>query len=289
MNRATSLSFSGSSRLGLLIAALLAVVTGALVFAAIRSQESAEPAVVSATGGSTRTVVTAKQDISARTEITGDMLQVTEIPAGALLAGAYGSSDLVVGRVAAVPIVKGEQFVEGKLTSAKAPVGLPYIVPKDLRAMAVKADKVVGAGGLIRPGDRVDVYGVVEVSFESLSTGKSFKDTRSIVIAQDVQVLAVEQKIATKPTSSAQGDTSSDRTEAVADQPDAQPDATVVTLALTPQQAQDVLLIEFKGVIRLAVRAPGDTATTEMVDRTYLSLSDAEFQAFLKESLKDAR
>ncbi len=289
MNRASSLSIGGSSRLGLLLAAALAAVAGVLVYAAVQSAGDGG-SVTSVTGGNSAFVLTAKRDIPARTAITADMLQLTEVPSNALLAGAVAEDGLAVGRVARIPIYRGEQLVEEKLATAgddTGQLGLPYVVPKGKRGMAVKADRVVGAGGLLRPGDRVDVLGTVEVRYQSLSGNTEFRDTRSFILAQDVEVLAVEQKIENKTVPQRTGSSTDDGT--LVDQAEPQPDATVVTLAITALEAQQILLVEVKGTIRLAVRAPGDTEVAEITDSTFLSLSDPEFQKAVQEAIKNAR
>lgn len=286
MNRTMPLTLSGSSRLGLLVAGLLAAVTGVLVFAALRGSAD-DGAVVSLAGGNTRTIVVAKQDIAPRTVITGDMLQLTEVPSAAILSGAHAGSELLVGQVASVPILKGEQVLDAKLAADKAPLGLPYLVPKDRRAMAVEADKVVGAGGLIRPGDRVDVIGVVEVKYTSVTTGRELNQTNAVVLAQNVEVLAVEQKLQNRVTGTT-AVSSEGRTEALVDQPEAQPDAKVVTLALAPTEAQDILLVEVKGTIRLMVRAPGDATADPAGDRTFSDLLDEETRARFERTLNAA-
>src|SRR5512140_3088934 len=100
-----SFALGGSSRTGLLLAGCLAVVAGVLVFVAVRSASGSDNAAPkSVVGGSETTVVTAKSDIAARTAITADMLQLTRVPSNALLPGALGSTDLVVGRVARIPV-----------------------------------------------------------------------------------------------------------------------------------------------------------------------------------------
>jgi Flp pilus assembly protein CpaB len=70
------------------------------------------------------------------------------------------------------------------------------------------------------------------------------------------------------------------------DQPDANPEGTVVTLSLTPQETQNVLLTESKGTIRLVVRAPGDDEIVEVDDSTFLSLADPNFQQLILEALR---
>ena len=295
MTQAKTFQLGGSSRTGLLLALFLAVVTGLLVFAALSANDNGDGGTKSATGGPETTVVTAKQNIAARTEIKADMVELTKVPASALLGGAFSSSDLVVGRIARIPVYKGEQLVQDKLASDKADLGLSYIVPEGSRAMAVKVDKVIGAGGLIRPGDRVDVIAVVDVKYTDLITEREFTETRSFTLAQNISVLAVEQKLENQvpplaTTTTQPGDTTDTAPEnALVDQPDAQPDGTVVTLALLPEMTQKILISEEKGKIRLTVRAPGDNEIVETDDTTFLSLADANFQKLIIDALKTAK
>jgi pilus assembly protein CpaB len=281
MTRATSFTLGGSSRLGLLLAGVLAAITGILVFAALR--DSGGSTTVSYGGGGDTAVVVANQDIPARTQIKADMLEVAKLPAGSILGGAFTSRDLVAGRVAKIPIYKGEQLVQDKLASQKTDLGLSYVVPEGQRAMAVKVDKVVGAGGLIRPGDRVDVVAVIEFRLKDVATDREITDTRSFMVAQNVEVLAVEQKLVNQVLDAGKKDQASGT---LVEQPQADPEGTVVTLAISPAQTQAILLSEDKGKIRLAVRGPGDATILEQADATFLSLTDPAFQAFIKDALK---
>ena len=285
MTQARTFALGGSSRLGLLLAAALAVLTGLLVFAALRGSDD-EPLVSSATGGAETTVVTAKQDIAARTEITAGMLQLTKVPASALLGGAYSDVSLVEGRVARIPIYAGEQLVQEKLASVRSDLGLSYIVPPGMRAMGVKVDKVISPGGLTRPGDHVDVIAVVDVQYKDLTTDKEFTETRAFTIAQNIQVLAVEQKLERQLAPVAVATVAAGEEGSPVDQPEPEPEGTVVTLALAPGATQQVLLAETKGKIRLVVRAPGDDEIIETEDSTFLSLADPTFQQLIIEALR---
>ena len=285
MTQAKMFALGGSSRTGLLLAAFLAAITGLLVFVALSSGSDGN-SVKSVSGGPETTVVTAKQDIPARTEIKPDMLQLTKVPSNALLGGAFSSLDLVDGRIARIPIYKGEQLVQDKLASQKTDLGLSYIVPEGTRAMGVKVDKVIGAGGLIRPGDRVDLVAVVDVKYTDLISNKDFTETRGFTLAQNISVLAVEQKLENQPPAAETKATSTADQNALVEQPDAQPDGTVVTLALLPDTVQKVLLATEKGKIRLTVRAPGDNEIVKTDDTTFLSLADPNFQKMIIDALK---
>lgn len=290
MTQAKTFALGGSSRTGLILAGILALVTGILVFAAASGSDSGGGSVSNASGGPETTVVTAKQDIPARTEIKADMLQLTRVPSNALLGGAFSSTDLVQGRIARIPIYKGEQLVQDKLAADKTDLGLSYIVPEGTRAMGVKVDKVIGAGGLIRPGDRVDLVAVVDVKYTDVITDKEFTETRSFTIAQNVSVLAVEQKLENQPPVSVSKDSKSTADQnALVEQPEAQPDGTVVTIALLPDTVQKVLLAEEKGKIRLTVRAPGDNEIVKTDDTTFLTLADPNFQKLIIDALRASK
>lgn len=307
MNRAAHLSIGPGGRTGLILAGVLAVVTGVLVFAALQATDSGDSATPREIAGNADTsVITATQDIPARTEIKADMVQVTKVPKAAVLAGAYSESNLVVGRITSIPIAKGEQVLQPKLATRSKDLGLSGVVPDGMRAMAMKVDKVVSPSGLVRPGDRVDIIGVVDVKYTDVITQNDFTETRAITVAQNVEVLAVEQALenqiasqtaaqaVSKPAASgtaAAGATAApgNTSPAIADQPDANKDAAVVTLSLTPEQLQQVMLIDEKGKIRLAVRAPGDDTIAPLDNTTFISLADPTFQKLIQDALKNAK
>ena len=293
MTQARTFALGGNSRFGLLLAGALAAIAGLLVFVAVNNSGSDATTVNNVTGGAETSIVTANRDIAARTQITADMLQLTKVPANSVLPGALSGTELAVGRVARIPVYKGEQILQEKLASDKTDLGLSYIVPDGQRAMAVKVVKVVGAGGLIRPGDRVDVVAVVDVKYTDINTNKDFTETRSFTVSQNVEVLAVEQKLENQiaapvkaGATATPGATNNEGT--LVEQPDAQPDGTVVTLSLAPDATQKVLLAEAKGTIRLSVRAPGDNTIVDETDTTFLTLADADFQKAIVNALKTA-
>jgi len=278
----TTFPLAGSSRLGILLAGGLAAVSGLLVFTALRANSGSGTTAIAA--GADTTVVVAKQDIASRTTVTTDMIETTTLPKNALPSGAFTDEKVVVGQVTRIPIYKGEPLVQGKLVAqaSKTDLGLSYIVPAGERAMAISVDKVISAGGLIRPGDRVDVLGVISAT--SSSTSGSTSDKQVVTVAQNIEVLAVEQALENQIPASAEDQSAGRNVGTPVQQHDAQPGATVVTLALTPQQAQQVLLIDAQGKLRLSVRAPGDTAA---VDTTgIVTVTSADLQAMIQDALK---
>lgn len=282
MTGAASLNLGGSGRVGLLLAGILAILAGLLVYLAVRDRGGDDGESVSTPTSSTIEIVRAVEDIPARTEITAEMIEVVRVPRDGSLAGAVNSEALIVGRTTRIPIYQGEQFMPEKLTSLSALTAssLAYIIPEGHRAMAVTASKLSTAGGLVRPGDHVDVMVVVDLEFTDPVDGGEVSETRSITIAQNVEVLAVEQALQNRLTNEPEVSEGSP-----VDQPAPQPDATVVTLAVTPAEAELVFLANDRGEIRLSIRPPGDDSIVELPGMTFISLSDPEFARFLEETL----
>ena len=253
-------TFKGSSRLSMVIAVGLALVTGVLIFAALEGTgSSSSPSTSSsAAGGAVPVVmvVTASQGIPAGTEITPEMLALTAVPADSVLSGAFQEADAAraVGLFTRIPIGAGEQIVVAKVSDAGATgTGLKFIVPEGKRAIAISASKVISAGGLLRPGDRVDVLG----TFPGLTVDGGPGDT-VFPVAQNIEVLAVEQSLQNVVATGTTRPADSDADGVLIDQPEVVAAPSVVTLAVTPVESLLLLMAEKNGSIRLTVRAPGD-------------------------------
>jgi pilus assembly protein CpaB len=108
-----------------------------------------------------------------------------------------------------------------------------------MRAVSVKVDEVIGVAGFVLPGTRVDVLVTLNPSAEP-----ELAATR--VILQNVRTLAAGQTIQR-------------------DQDGTPQTVTVITLLVTPDQAQKLTLASTKGRIQLALR---NTLDMEEVDTT---------------------
>lgn len=266
-------SLGGSSRLGLFLAMVLAVITGALIFIAL-GQVKSEPAVVPGTG-QTLSIVTATESVPAGTQITAGMLAITLISADAVLTGALADPSEVIGRFTRIPILAGEQMLSSKIVnSAVEGEGLPFVIPVGMRAMAISVNKIVAAGGLIRPGDRVDIFAIQDIrETNPITRDVDRVGTRSVIIAQNIEVLAIEQEILRVLPTEGNIERDPTTTGTLLDQADADPSGTVATLALTPGDAANILVALQDGEIRLAVRAAGDTAIVSADDGAKLESS----------------
>jgi pilus assembly protein CpaB len=108
-----------------------------------------------------------------------------------------------------------------------------------MRAMSVKVNDVIGVAGFLDPGTRVDL----------MVTIRRENDTTSRTVASNVEVLR----------SGTRGD--HERPKDGKARPPAA--AAVVTLLVTPEDAERIALAQAEGQIMLSLRNPLDTDTTE--------------------------
>jgi pilus assembly protein CpaB len=181
----------------------------------------------------TEKVAVARVDIPVAIPITAEWVELVDWPSAARPAGAVSDLAAVVGRVAIVPIGKGEAVLPGKLVDAGARRGLATLLEPGSRAVAVRVDDVVGVAGFLHPGDRVDVIVTMKPRDEAPFVSK--------IILQDVKVLAVGKDLA-------------QRTK---DAEKATP-ATVATVMVSPEESERLALAATKGQLLLALRGIGD-------------------------------
>jgi pilus assembly protein CpaB len=262
----------------LLLALVAGIVAAILVYTALsRGSES-----TGGTSGATASMapaVVAKQDIPARTKITTGMVEVRQMSLDDRSELAYADLTNVVGRVTRYPIATSEQVLSTKVVSLESAAvtgdSLSYVIPDARRAMAVKVDEVVAVGGLVLPGDYVDVMATFDVTFRDGESEKTENKYFTRLILQNIEVLAVAQTVVDAPTEA--GTAAGSGAGATATAPETtegqrarnteaepEPKAATVTLSLTPQEAQLIFLAEQNGVLRMAVRPYGDAEVQDI-------------------------
>ncbi len=222
------------SRMPLMLGLLLGIVSAALIVVYLGQETSDSNGGSGLAAGETMGIVVANQDIAAGTKITTDMVTVKQIPLSAVLRGAFEETTPVVDKVTSVPIVAGEQVLPSKITDTgvdlskiQGELPLSVVVPAGKRAFSVQVSEVGAAGGLIKPGNYVDVL----QSGQSVSATDATQTVgTACYIAQDILVLAVAQAL-TQTT----GQTVQTPEEIAASA--SQPAAVSATLAVTPQEA----------------------------------------------------
>ncbi len=253
----TSGSLGRVNRRLLFLALILAGLSAVLIYTAISRSSG------SSGGGSAAAnvpVVVAKAAIPSGTTITAQMLDVRLVSQNAVAADAFTTVESVVGETVRFPIAANEQVLLSKIISAPA-IGVgpvSYVVEEGHRALGVRTEPVVGAGGLVVEGDYVDIYWVPHDSPEDVEG--------AVLIGEDIEVLAVDQTIIqiapTAPGLQEEGEEGAatagdgDRIQGLDGVPI--PAAITVTLMVTPEEVERIFCGEEGGEIRLAVRAFGD-------------------------------
>jgi pilus assembly protein CpaB len=182
--------------------------------------------------------VVASHDLAMGAMITKDDVKLVAWPASSPVTKGFTSIDKVLNRGLISGVVANEPLTELKLAPIEAGAGLPPSITEGMRAVSVKVNEVVGVAGFVVPGTRVDVMVTLRRDAE--------RDSMTRVVVSDVQVLTAGTRY--------------DQEKAR----DGQPIPTsVVTLLVTPQDAERVALAAAEGNIMLTLRNPMDRKPTE--------------------------
>jgi pilus assembly protein CpaB len=182
-------------------------------------------------------VAVAARDLPIGTLVRGEDVRLMSWPSGDVPAGYATSTAEVVGRGVIVPVVANEPLLRSKLASKDGGGGLPITIPEGMRAVSVRVDEVIAVAGFVVPGTRVDVVTV-------LAPPGSANNMTSRVVLQNVTVLAAGQTV----QRDAEGKPMT---------------VTVITLLVTPEEAEVLTLSATQGRIQLALRNTLDVDTVQ--------------------------
>lgn len=142
-----------SGRLFIVLGVGLALVAAALGIAAFAgglggSDKGSDPA-----KPDMATVVVAARDIPANTVLTAEDVQTSQIDKSKVPPGSVSAAGQVVGYAVSGDLIKGQQILSANLTAP----GLTFDLENGKRAVALPVDRINALGGLIRPGDHIDL------------------------------------------------------------------------------------------------------------------------------------
>jgi pilus assembly protein CpaB len=219
------------------LAAIIAFSTSSIAYRWLRAQTSApqqqpEQTTVKAD------VAIANFDIPRGATLTAEMLRTAKLEAENLPAGIFKAEEVsaLVGRVAIVDVSKNEAILQTKLAPLDATHGVAALVNPSKRAMSVRVDDEVGVAGFIKPNDKVDVFVTVDAQQDGEDSGNS-KGITKLVLA-DTLVLAIGTELVR---------TGKD---------EAATPVQVITLEVTPGEAEKLAFASTRGKFRLALRSP---------------------------------
>jgi pilus assembly protein CpaB len=220
----------------LLTILLLAVVTGLsagyLALGQLRAGD--RPTVMQEVRSGKVQLAVAGRDLPLGAVLRAEDVRMIDWPAEVLPLGYAGSPAELVGRGLLTPVRTNEPILSDKLADPEGGGGMPILIPAGMRAVSVRVDDVIQVAGFVTAGTRVDVLVTLERDREGIPTM-----TRAIL--QNVQVLAagqiIERDLEGKPLT-----------------------VTVITLLVSPDDAEKLTLAASEGRIQLALRGMLDLA-----------------------------
>jgi len=141
---------------------------------------------------------------------------------------------------------------------------LAMATPVGKRAVSITVDSNSSLMGMIRPGDYVDVIGVIPVPALT-ADGKQATQAAVMPLFQNILVLAVGRDLGASAYAGdsryrKEGDTSSSSS------------GSLITLALSPQEASLVAFAQDQSKIRLTLRSPADSRIEQVQPATWDTL-----------------
>jgi pilus assembly protein CpaB len=182
-------------------------------------------------------VVAATRDLNGGALLSDADLKMVDW-AGPLPKGSTIKKSVAVNRGVTSAIYSGEPVTENRLAPAGSGGGLAATIPAGMRACAVKVNEVVGVGGFVTPGMRVDVLITGTPPGETAAAGSAVK-----TLLQNIEVLSAGENIEK-------------------DKEGKPRQVQVVNLLVAPHQAEVLSLASNETRIQLVLRNPMDTGIT---------------------------
>ncbi len=213
-----------------LFTAALALMAAFLVRSALKSKE----AKIQALQHNTVRIFVAARALSPGERVDASALRLVTWPREHIPPGAVDDLQAAVGKIVKTSFSANQPIVAAELLDADKTGGvLPLMIPEGMRAMSIAVNEVSDMAGFILPHSRVDVLVSIPIGGGSAMNSAASSEVTKIVL-QDIEVLAVEQTLESGP-----------------DQPHA---AKVVTLLVTPLQAERLAAASRLGTLLLAMR-----------------------------------
>jgi Flp pilus assembly protein CpaB len=143
----------------------------------------------------------------------------------------------VIGLLSLVSLPAGSTITASRIGRPQT-VALAVVLKRGMRAVSIGIDRVKAVGGLIQPGDRVDVIAVPPRAGDETPQGSTIV-SGALVLASGMQMESTSQPSPPPGMQEAQN-------------------LTTVTLAVTPAQADLLASADVNATLRLALRSPLD-------------------------------
>ncbi|MCJ8204646.1 Flp pilus assembly protein CpaB [Pseudomonas sp. RGM2987] len=176
-----------------------------------------------------RSVVVATVEIPFGQMVEAQQVATLRMPMDTIPDDAFDSTEQAVGKIATFDILRGDIVRSARLSEHLGGSTLASLIAPDKRAISVRVDDVVGVGGFLLPGNRVDV-----LATKTTAAGSNNAVSRTIL--ENLRVLAVDQTAGT------------DKTQPVV--------VRAVTLEMSASEAEALVTAQTEGKLQLALRNP---------------------------------
>ena len=228
-----------------LLAGFAALVAAMVVYSALKKRE----AEVQQAKLQSVDIMVAAHALGIGTKLDATSVKTARWSRDSLPPGAFTDAAGILNKYTKTSFVENEPIVGDRLFGGEKNAGvLPLLIPPGMRAISVPVDEVSDIAGFVLPHAHVDVI----VSAAAAGGGAPLTK----IVLQDVEVLAIAQDI-----------------EQVGDK--AQP-VHVVTMLVTPDQAERLTLASTAGGLRLALRNYDDKAVVTTSGITTAQLLGAQ-------------
>ena len=216
----------------------------------------------------TTEVAVAKIDLKWGTVLTKEMIDTAKFLKKSLPSQCITDSNVLPGRVVINPILANVPITESSLAPVTLKTGgVSAVIAPEKRAIGVKVDKIIGVAGFVHPNNRVDVLVTIK-----RHEGQNYNPITKIIL-ENILVLAVGPDVEKKGKE------------------EKQTPVDVVTLEVTPEEAEKLSLATQEGKISMVLRKYGEAQevlTSGQTLSTMLnSYSSKTVQASLKEPARD--
>lgn len=183
----------------------------------------------------TQQIAVAAGDLARGTVLNKEMIKMAEYVKDNLPEGSFTDASSLLGRVMIYPAHANEPIFESRLAPKDVTSGgVAVLIDKSMRAMTVKVDKVIGVSGFVHPGNRVDVLVTLKRADKT-----NIPYTKTILENVPVLVAGTEMEKRGRHGKAVEVD--------------------VITLEVTPTDAEKLALAATEGKIQLALRSFNDS------------------------------
>ena len=167
--------------------------------------------------------------------LKADNVELVTWPGTNPLPSAFPQTADVLGREVLYPLDKDQPILARDLSVAGSGTGLAAKIPDGMRAIALRSDEIVGVAGFLFPGSHVDVL----VTYRT----ERSPEVMTATVLQNALVIASGHQVEPDP----EGKPAS---------------VTVVTLLLTPEEAERAVMATTQGTVHFVLRNGADKTLT---------------------------